>query len=105
MPKWTAYVGGSYEYDLADDSTLSFRTGYTWRSHVYTDVLNTPILEQKAYGLWDANISYERGRWSVSLFGRNLANTEYAEIKSPNIGYNAFGGMPRYYGVEFGVRF
>jgi len=105
VPKWTAYVGGSYEYDLADDSSLSFRTGYTWRSHVYTDVLNTPILEQKAYGLWDANISYERDRWSVSLFGRNLANTEYAEIKSPNIGYNAFGGMPRYYGVEFGVRF
>lgn len=105
VPKWTAYVGGSYEADLGGDSTLSFRTGYTWRSHVFTDVLNTPVLEQKAYGLWDANISYERERWSVSVFGRNLANTEYAEIKGANIGYNASGGMPRYYGVEFGVRF
>lgn len=105
VPKWTAYVGGSYETDLGNDSSLSFRTGYTWRSHVFTDVANTALLEQKAYGLWDANISYQRDRWSVSLFGRNLANTEYAEIKSPNIGYNAFGGQPRYYGVEFGVRF
>lgn len=105
VPKWTASVSASYETEVAEDTDLSMRVGYTWRSHVYTDVLNTPFLEQEAYGLLDANIGLKHGRWSASVFGRNLANQEYAEIKSAGLGYNAFGGSPRYYGIELGIEF
>lgn len=105
VPKWTASISANYETDIGADSKLSMRAGYTWRSRAFLDVLNTPIFEQKAYGLLDANIALTKDRWSVSVFGRNLANREYAEIKSAGLGYNAFGGSPRYYGIELGVSF
>jgi iron complex outermembrane recepter protein len=105
VPKWTVYLGANYDVDIAADQRLSLHAGWSWRSHVFTDVLNTPVLEQDAYSLFDASISYAFGRFSVAAFGRNIFNTEYAEIKSAGIGYNAFGGSPRYYGVEFGVKF
>ncbi|HEX8400786.1 MAG TPA: TonB-dependent receptor [Allosphingosinicella sp.] len=105
VPKWTVYLGANYDHDFGVDQKVSLHAGYSWRSHVFTDVLNTPFLEQDAYGLFDASASYTRGRYSVSVFGRNIFNKEYAEIKSAGIGYNEFGGSPRYYGVEFGVEF
>lgn len=107
VPKWTAYLGASYETRLpgATDQRVSFNVGWTWRSHVFTDVLNTPALAQNAYGLVNASVSYRNGPWTVSLFGRNLLDKEYAEIKSRNTGFNAFGGSPRYYGAEVGFRF
>jgi iron complex outermembrane recepter protein len=105
VPKWTAYLGGSYEADLGPERKLRFHAGYSWRSKVFMDVLNTPFLEQEAYGLIDASAALELGPWTVGVFGRNLANKEYAEIKSAGIGYNAFGGSPRFYGVEVGWRY
>ncbi len=105
VPKWTAAISGSYEIPLGNDSKLSLHAGYTWRSHVFTDVLNTPFLEQNAYGLLDASAQVQMGQVTVGVFGRNIANTEYAEIKSAGIGYNAFGGSPRYYGAEVGFKF
>lgn len=105
VPEWTYYLGASYDTDLSDAMKLSLHAGYSWRSHVFTDLLNTPALEQKAYGLLDASATLEMGRWSLGVFGRNLADVEYAEIKSAGVGYNAFGGSPRYYGVELGWRF
>lgn len=105
VPKWTLYLGANYDVELGADTKLSAHAGYAWRSHVFTDVLNTPALEQKAYSLIDASLKLTKGMWSVSVFGRNLQNTEYADIKSANTGYNAFGGQPRTYGVQLGVSF
>lgn len=107
VPKWTGYVGANYETRINGNlnQRLSANIGYTWRSHVYTDVLNTSPLEQNAYGLLNGSISYRTGPWTLSVFGRNILDKEYAEIKSRNTGFNAFGGSPRYYGVEAGFRF
>lgn len=105
VPKWTAFVGFTYDADVGSEDTLSFRGGYSWRSHVFTDVNNDPLLEQEAYGLLDGSITYEHSNWTFGIFGRNLANQEYAEIKSAGLGFNSFGGSPRYYGVEVGMKF
>ncbi|MHB9879969.1 TonB-dependent receptor [Pacificimonas sp. ICDLI1SI03] len=105
VPKWTAFVGFTYDLDVGRDDTLSFHSGYSWRSHVFTDVNNDPLLEQDSYGLLDASITYEHDNWTFGIFGRNLANQEFAEIKSAGLGYNAFGGTPRYYGAQIGMEF
>jgi iron complex outermembrane receptor protein len=106
VPKWTVYLGGSYETRMGEgDQRLSVDAGWTWRSGVFMDVLNTRELRQEAYGLFNASASYRTGPWSVSVFGRNIFDKEYAEIKSAGLGYNAFGGTRRYYGVEAGYRF
>jgi len=104
VPKWTAYIGFTYDIDVGAEDTLSLHSGYSWRSHVFTDVSNDPLLEQDAYGLLDASVTYEHNNWTFGIFGRNIANQEYAEIKSAGLGYNAFGGSPRYYGVEIGMK-
>lgn len=105
VPEWTVYLGATYDHEFDSDSRLSLHAAYSWRSHVYTDVLNTPVLEQDSYGLLNASVNYEFGRFSIGAFGRNILDKEYAEIKSAGLGYNAFGGSPRYYGVNLGVRF
>lgn len=105
VPKWTVYLGANYDMQVGDKDKLSAHVGWAWRSHVFTDVLNTPALEQKAFSLLDASLKYTHGIWEVSVYGRNLANTDYADIKSANTGYNAFGGQPRAYGIQVGVTF
>ena len=106
VPKWTGYLGGTYETRIAgSNNRLSFTAGWTWRSHVFTDVLNTAPLQQNAYGLLNADVSYRSGPWTLSIFGRNILNKEYAEINSRNTGFNHFGGSPRYYGIQAGIRY
>lgn len=106
VPKYTLYAAANYDFDLPGDAgEMTAHVGYAFRSHVFTDVLNTRALEQKAYGLLDASLKYSKDIWSVSIFGRNIGNVEYADIKSANTGFNAFGGQPRSYGVQVGVTF
>ena len=105
VPKWTAYIGATYNTHIGENNTLGAHIGYSWRSHVFVDVLNTRFLEQPQYGLLDASLELGIKQFTFGVFARNLANVEYAEIKSAGIGYNAFGGSPRFYGIEFGVKF
>lgn len=106
VPRVTLYLGASYETDLpGDGGNLSGLVSYAWRDHVYTDVLNLRELEQEAFGLLNASLRWTRGDWSVSIYGRNIANIDYADIRSANTGYNAFGGQPRTYGAQVALRF
>ena len=73
---------------------------YDWRSKFATDLPNTPGLWQSAYGLTNANITYTHEAWSVSLYGRNLANVNYADTKARNFAWGDLGGAPRTYGVR-----
>ena len=105
VPKWTAYIGATYNTEIGENNTFGAHIGYSWRSKVFTDVLNLAFLKQDEYGLLDASLELGIEQFTIGVFGRNLANVEYAEIKSAGIGYNAFGGSPRFYGIEFGVKF
>lgn len=106
VPKWTAHVEGSYGFSLPDDNgKFSARLSYTWRDGVFTDVNNTVDLRQKAFSIVDASLIYERANWNISVFGRNLTNTFYADIKSRATGFQAFGGSPRSYGIQVGFDF
>jgi iron complex outermembrane receptor protein len=101
IPKWTVYVAGTYNRDIPGlDGNLALRVSYDWRSHFSTDFPNTPGLGQKAYGLTNANLTFSRQNWSVSLYGRNLFNVVYAETKARNFAWVAYGGQPRTYGVR-----
>lgn len=105
VPKWTVSASGSFDTKLSNGDRLVLQTSYNWRSHVFNDVQNNPRMDEGAFGLWDASAMYEHGRWSIGVFGRNLADEEYAETRSVGIGYQAFGGSPRAYGVQLGYTF
>ncbi len=101
IPKWTAYLAGVYTADLPSlAGKASLRVSYDWRSHYATDFLNTVGLDQKAFGLTNADLTFDHGNWTASLFGRNLFNVVYADTKSRNFAYIAYGGAPRTYGVR-----
>jgi len=101
IPKWTSYTAGTYTYGAPWlNGSLSFRLSYDWRSKFATDLPNTPGLWQSAYGLTNANITYTHDAWSVSLYGRNLANVYYTETKARNFAWGDLGGAPRTYGLR-----
>jgi hypothetical protein len=79
-PKWTARVDASYVIDLGDDmGTLTPDTSYAYETEHFTDLTNNPVGFQKAYGLWNASLTYDNpdNRWSVSLWGKNLGDVAH----------------------------
>jgi len=102
VPKWTVYLAGTYTQPVASlNSEVSLRVSYDWRSRFETDLPNTPGLAQPAYGLTNANLSFTKDSWSVSVFGRNLFDVYYTETKAINFAWGDLGGAPRTYGVRF----
>ncbi len=104
LAPWTANAAVTYTANVGEGE-LSTRVAYSYRPEYDTDFRNTVALRQKAFGLLDASINYDLGAWNFAAFGRNLQNTEFVDIRSLGLGYQAYGGQPRYYGVSVGYRF
>jgi iron complex outermembrane recepter protein len=106
VPRWTLDAGTRYEFGIDGmPGEFDASVDYSWRSLAYSDLYNTPQLAINAYGLLNASIAYTNGPYSVRAFGRNLQNTNYSFINSIGYGYQSYGGIPRTYGIEFGVKF
>ncbi len=88
---------------------LALSAGYRYQSAMYFDIYADPALRQRGYGLVDASVGFENaeGRWSATLYGRNLTDTLYAETmlrRDPLTGTKRFWGAPRTVGVELAYR-
>jgi len=104
LAPWTLNVALTHILDLPKGA-LSTRVAYSRRAEYDTDFRNTVALRQPEFGLLDASIDYEFGPWRVSAYGRNIQNTEFVDIISLGLGYQAYGGQPRTYGVSIGRSF
>ncbi len=104
LAPWTANVAVTHTAQLANGE-LSTRVSYSRRPEYDTDFRNTVALRQKAFGLLDASINYDMGAWNFAVFGRNLANAEFVDIRSLGLGYQDYGGQPRTYGISIGRSF
>ena len=98
--EWTAGVGPSGQ--------LSFTADATSQSTVYYTPFNDTVQRQLPYGLLGGRIEYgpSHRRWSVSVYTRNLTNTDYVMATFGN-SPAAFGGRPgpsRQIALEFAVR-
>jgi iron complex outermembrane recepter protein len=105
VPEITSYLAATYTLPMnALGGEWSLRGSWSYRSDYDTDVANNPELAQAAYSIFDASLNYSRDSLRVSLFGRNLGNEYWVDVKSISQNFQAFGGMPRMYGleVEFG---
>lgn len=102
VPSWQYAVSGGYEFDVGGGS-IATRVSYNWRSSQFADTINSPSFKIPSYGLLDANIAYTApdDRFRITLFGRNLTDTEFWEYGFDG-GSHRFkaGGMPRTWGVE-----
>ena len=99
VPELTIYAAATYSFstELGD---WSLRGSYAWQDSQYSDVANTEILAQDSYGLFDASLALQRDSYRVAVFGRNLSDEDYFDIRSTGLSFPTYGGAPRTYGVE-----
>lgn len=108
-PDFTGNFGAVYAFVLPGDASVTVRGQYAYQAQEFFDAANTRIrgYYQPGYGLTDARITYapSRGDWDVSLWGKNLANTEYYQNIAVGVSGIAVPGDPRTFGVSFETRF
>jgi len=100
-------VGLDYSFAINDNTTFFFIPTYNWKSQIYFEDDNDPILSQDAYGLLNLRTGVKFGEnssWEVSVYINNALDEEYI-IDAGNTG-NTFGiptfiaGAPRFYGFR-----
>jgi iron complex outermembrane receptor protein len=78
-PEWTLSAGVSYLIDAPGLGTFQPRVDWSYRSKVYNDALNTPLLVQDGYHLLNASIAFndEARHWGVTLGVKNITKEVY----------------------------
>lgn len=79
VAKWTAHFGPEYRLDMGNDSALTLRADYFYRSRVASDSENTPELYGKARSTIDLSATYALpgDKLSLSVGGKNVFNERY----------------------------
>ncbi len=103
-PPYTVNLALSYDVPLANGGSLRFATDANRAGKHYKEIQNA--LEIQPQGLWNGSVAW-RGpddRWTVSLWGRNLADEEFIMDTLSTPAQNGWGvivyGMPRTYGIS-----
>lgn len=109
-PKWTLSASLSYKVDAPGLGSFRPRVDWSYRSRVYNDAVNTPLLVQDGYHLINASVAFdaEGSDWSLTLGVRNITKEVYL-----GSGYtDDFGGVtegvygrPREWYLRAGYRF
>ncbi len=128
-PEWTISLNGTYEYELDNGHFLVFTANYAWKDDYFV-IANTVSPANpnpgkvESYGLLDASINYDAGKWRLSLFGKNLTGADYFQhVLDVGTNFNAAGpndptpvpipglftfgtiNAPTTWGVEVGINF
>jgi iron complex outermembrane receptor protein len=104
VPTWTSDVGATYSIPVAQlGGKVEFAADYFHQSKVFNDIYDTPQYAQPAYGLLNSSVTFDKGPYYVRLYGRNLTNQYYVYNASKQLGYTAYPGNPRTYGITLGA--
>ncbi|MEO6102602.1 MAG: TonB-dependent receptor, partial [Pseudoxanthomonas sp.] len=108
-PKWAASLGGAYQWDVGTNLSGRFNLGLKYTQDYNTSGALGDVYVQDGYTLVDGRLSIgaRNDRWRAELWGVNLTNRTYAQVKYPPAlqtgSVNAFLGAPRTYGVTLHV--
>lgn len=106
-PKWTGNLIVEYEWSLGGSGSLNIGGNLSYRSSHFNEPTNLPMLEQDAYTLLGANVTFLSAseRWSLILFGTNLSDERYMTNGLGSLGsfgtVDATFGRPREWGLSF----
>lgn len=95
VPDFSASLGVSKAFELADLGELVTRIDWSYRASSFNDAFNSPQLKTGSYHLLDASMRWHSpGRaWSAVLSGRNLGNEKYLITGIHGTAFQAFEGM------------
>lgn len=105
-PPYTLNLAVQYDMPMGDGGYLRFATDLNRAGKQFKEIQNNIALEVPDQGLWNGSISWRPAtdNWSVSLYGRNLADEEYIMDTLSTPASNGWGvivyGMPRTYGLS-----
>ena len=106
-PNYQFNIGGEYTADfLGNPDALTLRLSYAAQGELYW--LPDNFQKEEAYGLIDGRVTYapQDADWSVSLWGKNLADELYRTNIIAFLGDEVSTlGAPRTYGISFGYQF
>ncbi|MDT0575868.1 TonB-dependent receptor [Croceicoccus sp. F390] len=109
VSKYSAAMGGKFSARLDEDRMFYVQADHSYRSDFYTTYNLAADSLADGYHVTNARIGVrdERQGWDLSLFARNLFDSEYVSIINPsafNTGQStAILGDPRTYGVTFRI--
>lgn len=78
-PKWSISGGLSYAFEVADAGTLTFRGDWNYRSRVFFDAPNDPIISQPGYHVVNVSAAFltvDR-HWRLTVGVTNLTDKAY----------------------------
>lgn len=109
-PRFSVHASARYTWPVAAFGYATVRSDYGYRTEVFFDPFNADGVRQGGYGLFNvfASLTDAGERWSLSLYGRNLADRTYRQNvarASALIGTLQMWGPPRTFGVEIGLRY
>lgn len=106
-PKNKFSAGADYQISLGERGTLSTTASYSWTDNYYTGATKDPNLFVSAYALFNASVRWDSadGHWRVSVWGKNLADTEFLLTPSTQGVLAEYLGEPRTYGVTLSWRY
>ena len=99
-PQHTLSLGASYELWLGGKALDSVSFNATWQGagKIYWDEANT--LEQNLYSQLGASVDLKKGDFTLSLWGRNLTNTDFYTFYFKSVGNTFYNhGKPCRLGV------
>ena len=103
-PRETASLNVAYKIPVARSiaNHLILNIGWNGIGRIYWNEANT--LSQSFYGLWQASLSWEKGHFGASLWGKNLLDEKYNTFYFRSIGNDFFAeGKPLQAGVSFHI--
>lgn len=107
-PRWQAVGDAEYTFKVGDDVRLFVGGNFSYRSTSNAAFGENPLFRLKAYTLIDlrAGIGADDDKWTVTLWGRNIANTFY--WTNVNYAVDAISrapGMPATFGVTLAGKY
>lgn len=103
-PRDTYAANLSYNIPVAREyaNFLVLNIGWNGVGRIYWNEENT--LSQPFYGLWSASLTWEKGHFGASLWGKNLLNERYNTFYFKSIGNNFFAqGKPLQIGASLHI--
>ena len=78
-PKFSTTVIADYTIDLGGGDGIDLIGSASYKSKVFFDLANDPLIAQSGYWLFDARASYvlNDGQWTFSVYGHNLGDEQY----------------------------
>ena len=109
-PKYSTNLFVSYKAPVSDSLEWGVSGNWSWTDKRYLEIENQPDHLVPAYSLLDARLTLGHldDKWSVSLWGKNLANKRYLRYLNdvPGFGlYLPINGDFRTYGLTFNYNF